>query len=204
MRARHHRRARALPPLDTVVLLMPRARDAAWHLHVAHSQVDVTPHIGVTIVAERATARSAVPAITPVASVRMHHSTSTVRIEAARTLVEHAHTRAVRVEPGRAPVAALSSTPAQITGRPQLTTSTPVPSLQDDPPLVVVRPTPSSPDPPPTVLAAPEPVRSARRDSDTPSAPAPAPSIDVERITDSVLSALDRRVIAHRERYGSI
>jgi hypothetical protein len=34
-------------------------------------------------------------------------------------------------------------------------------------------------------------------------APPGAPPLDIERIADSVLGALDRRLIAHRERYGT-
>ena len=120
----------------------------------------------------------------------------------ALALVRRASTRGVRVEPGASPAAAPIPAVQPLAPAPAAAATMPASAAPPPPPLVVARPVPSSPGPP--ALGAMEPARDGRRNGAAPPAPGAAPSIDVERITDSVLGALDRRLIAHRERYGSI
>jgi hypothetical protein len=193
-----------VPALEALVLLVPRSRDAAWHLHVAGTRVNVAQRIALTEAppaAERAPVAASVAATATVVLARFRHSTSTVRVREALTLVQHTHTRGIRVEPGAGPAAAAPGA-MQLLAPPPAAAAIPAPVAPPPPPLVVARPGPSAPEPP--TLDAREPARAGRRDRAAPPALGSAPSIDVERITDSVLGALDRRLIAHRERYGSI
>jgi hypothetical protein len=206
VRARQGQRAAAVPALKAAVLLVPRARDAAWHLHVAETRVNVAPRIALTVVAapaaERTPGPAPVAATAPVVLARLRHSTSTARVTEALTLVRHASTRGVRVEPGASPAAAPIPSVQPLAQAPAAAATMPAPAAPPPPPLVVARPVLSAPGLP--ALAAMEPARDGRRNGAAPAVPGTTPTIDVERITDSVLGALDRRLIAHRERYGSI
>jgi hypothetical protein len=133
---------------------------------------------------------------------RLRHSTSTVRVREAMTLVQHTHARGVRVEPGGAPAA---STPAPIPNAGTRSLRAPDAMSAAPPPtsLVVARPIPSTTAP--TAVTESTSARfEPRNGAATSSAPPSASTIDVEQITDSVLGAIDRRLIAHRERYGGM
>jgi hypothetical protein len=44
----------------------------------------------------------------------------------------------------------------------------------------------------------------AEAESALPGAPGAAPALDLERLADSVVRHIDRRIVAHRERVGRI
>jgi hypothetical protein len=205
LRARHHRHSGAVPTLRATVLLVPRPRDTAWHVHTAATHVNIAPRITLTMAAMSMTQHVTPPpstaATAPVVLARLRHSTSTVRVREAMTLVQHTHARGVRVEPGGAPAAL---TPAPIPNAGTRSLRAPEAVIAAPPPtsLIVARPTPCATAP--TAVTESTSARFEPRNGTAPSAPPSAPTIDFEQITDSVLGAIDRRLIAHRERYGGM
>lgn len=207
LRARHRRRGGAVPALEATVHVVSHVHNTAWHLHLASTPVNVSTPMVSTMAVPRAdhharpgrTAR----AIEPVGSPPPHPATGTRRVRESLSLVHHTTTRGLRVEPGAAPVPMVSSAPRRVDLPPSLAGQSPIVTTPPRPPLVVVRAARPVAEPVSRSSAAPEPTRSTQRVDGAPPAADPPPSIDLERITDSVLGALDRRLIAHRERYGN-
>ena len=210
MRRRAARTGRPAPAAHSLARAPQRGVGAAaWHLHVRRSLLRVEPRLSLAV-----SMVAAPPAVTPptatavespaaertrevLAHFRRHDRTHERRaielrvVCATERLTQRCITRAVRIEAERAPAAAATAAPAGVV------MTTPAVDLRlPARPAAVER----AQEPPPEVrsavaaLGAPEPVRAD-----------PAPVVaapDVERLADSVLDVIDRRVVAHRERLG--
>jgi hypothetical protein len=204
LRARHRRRVGRVPALPAVALVLPRAPAPVWHVHAGGPRLHVAPSIAVTIASpppSPAPPRAA-PALTPALAAPTRREITTRRVHEASMVVERIRSRGVRIEAGAPRPVPPSVAPASLAAP----AAPPVALAPSPSPVALVLaaryPATVGPDPRAVVAAgdhADGPALDATR-----SAPPPAtvPTLDVERITDSVIGALDRRLIAHRERFG--
>jgi hypothetical protein len=186
---RYARRPRFLGPLERV-FLRPRVRLAVHHRHDRSvERVTVAPRLHVTIAGRHVTRPAAVrlhaSARAPVSRhsvvVRSQSSQLVERIERRSTRVERVYFPAVAaVAPDAAPAGPVAH---RVPAAPvYLRRLAPAPAQAPD------RPGPAQP--------------SAARPAEPPSAGPSGPELDVTRLTDRVLTAIDARLLAERERLG--
>jgi hypothetical protein len=205
------RAARTGPPAPAAPLSVAAQRGAprvcAWHLHRHCSLLRVEPRLSLTVAvsvtappAAAASPAMIAPAAERVREVlaffRRHDHTRERRsielhvVRASERLTERCVARAVRIDGERPAAVVVAAAPARVVTAPAVELRLARQAA------VAVQPD--------------EPVREPRRLAAALTSPglaptAPAPALvapDVERLADSVLEVIDRRVVAHRERLG--
>lgn len=210
--SRHAAEHACVPPMDLALLARPDAN--VTNVFEMLATLDIRPAFITQLAsAMRAPGGTGSPGPTPFVTPPRPTARPSAAAAAARAIFERIFARERRIEVVRDRIESLAVPPAQVpatlwAAEPQRHVTAPrlldmVPRRAGTPPTPQPPPAPA----PPTTAAIPGPIlarNTAASGARTPAMAIPLSASDLARLADQVVGAIDRRIVAQRERRGVI